>query len=379
MSNVVFATQGACSSHDGVSCVVGADLDGSVICNDGWSDSEVSFYEADECHTCVRPSSTGCKNENDYGALRVKLNFQGGYLGSSASYQSALSKCRNEIDSYQRLLDEYNECVSTSDYSSGSEQGTYSFDYSAYKEAFMKEQMGKWCIDNYGDESNYDYENNICFCSEGFITSRVSNQCVSHKKFCEEITGPLSSYVPGSNGSCQCQEGYIIGDDGICVVGDEYCISKNGAGSWLNFETMRCSLCEENGVRGIYEDGVCVFPESEIKIQEEDEREEIIAQEDFSKIQEDEILEETGSQFQENDNVGVKDKKREFSPGVSGDYFTKGSILDIKNTNENVLRQDLDSQEENVSLISKTGIFLSRTLNTIGDFFLKLFSWKIYK
>lgn len=34
---------GACSSHGGVYCAVGADSDGSVICNDGWKDSSVSY------------------------------------------------------------------------------------------------------------------------------------------------------------------------------------------------------------------------------------------------------------------------------------------------------------------------------------------------
>lgn len=39
------ATSGACSYHGGVDCSAGADYDGSVICNDGWSDSSVGYYE----------------------------------------------------------------------------------------------------------------------------------------------------------------------------------------------------------------------------------------------------------------------------------------------------------------------------------------------
>lgn len=34
---------GACSWHDGVDCTRGEDSDGSVICDDGWRDSSVSF------------------------------------------------------------------------------------------------------------------------------------------------------------------------------------------------------------------------------------------------------------------------------------------------------------------------------------------------
>lgn len=51
----VYATAGACSSHDGVSCVRGPDSDGSVICADGWSDSTVNYYETDECMDYLCP------------------------------------------------------------------------------------------------------------------------------------------------------------------------------------------------------------------------------------------------------------------------------------------------------------------------------------
>lgn len=45
----VFATQGACSSHGGVNCSAGADIDGSVICNDGWDDSSVQYEDMEMC------------------------------------------------------------------------------------------------------------------------------------------------------------------------------------------------------------------------------------------------------------------------------------------------------------------------------------------
>ena len=40
---------GACSDHGGVDCNAGANSDGSVICNDGWRDSSVNFYNVIEC------------------------------------------------------------------------------------------------------------------------------------------------------------------------------------------------------------------------------------------------------------------------------------------------------------------------------------------
>lgn len=41
------ASQGACSSHQGVNCAAGPDSDGSVICNDGWRNSTVKY----SCHS----------------------------------------------------------------------------------------------------------------------------------------------------------------------------------------------------------------------------------------------------------------------------------------------------------------------------------------
>jgi hypothetical protein len=40
---------GACSYHGGVNCSTGPDIDGSVVCNDGWRDSTVSYYSVVEC------------------------------------------------------------------------------------------------------------------------------------------------------------------------------------------------------------------------------------------------------------------------------------------------------------------------------------------
>ena len=44
-----YATSGACSYHDGVNCNAGAASDGSVICNDGWTDSSVQYSAMTEC------------------------------------------------------------------------------------------------------------------------------------------------------------------------------------------------------------------------------------------------------------------------------------------------------------------------------------------
>lgn len=50
-----FATSGACSSHGGVDCSAGPDIDGSVICYDGWEDSSVAYSSMVMCQGYVAP------------------------------------------------------------------------------------------------------------------------------------------------------------------------------------------------------------------------------------------------------------------------------------------------------------------------------------
>lgn len=71
ISTPVLATSGACSSHNGVNCGSGPDWDNSVICNDGWSESSVSYISADECQDNI--SCTASQYQN----LISKYNVEG--------------------------------------------------------------------------------------------------------------------------------------------------------------------------------------------------------------------------------------------------------------------------------------------------------------
>jgi len=48
-SGTASALSGACSNHSGVNCPVGPDIDGSVICNDGWAESTVEYAYNEDC------------------------------------------------------------------------------------------------------------------------------------------------------------------------------------------------------------------------------------------------------------------------------------------------------------------------------------------
>jgi hypothetical protein len=54
-TDLVFATSGACSYHSGANCSASS-YNGSVVCNDGWTDSSVKYYDMEECkidHYCT--------------------------------------------------------------------------------------------------------------------------------------------------------------------------------------------------------------------------------------------------------------------------------------------------------------------------------------
>lgn len=88
---ISFASGGACSSHDGVSCTSGMDIDGSVICNDGWRDSSVSYGEADEC-----------LNDNIYYSLMDYCDLAG--LNGLELYKTEYKKELNRLmDDYQKI------------------------------------------------------------------------------------------------------------------------------------------------------------------------------------------------------------------------------------------------------------------------------------
>lgn len=75
---LALATSGACSYHGGVSCSAGADWDGSVICNDGWRDSSVSYSSMAMCLPSTSSNATkhSC-NSNQWDTLQSQYNLGG--------------------------------------------------------------------------------------------------------------------------------------------------------------------------------------------------------------------------------------------------------------------------------------------------------------
>ena len=105
------ATSGACSWHDGVSCSSGADWDGSVICNDGWRDSWVGYYNADECknNSVCNPYTHWARDlyNQDLNTLNLMLSIaEDGKTDCVSGAENYYADCVNRArQSYQKDID----------------------------------------------------------------------------------------------------------------------------------------------------------------------------------------------------------------------------------------------------------------------------------
>ena len=123
------ATSGACSYHGGVNCKLKyTQLE--VVCNDGWTNSSVTYSQSKECelklNTCDYPTQTTCnvsdleqRKSNSIGSQNAQQG-RAGLIGSDFAtaqdsqienyYSSQISGCQSQNTLYQIQMDRYNEC-----------------------------------------------------------------------------------------------------------------------------------------------------------------------------------------------------------------------------------------------------------------------------
>lgn len=244
---LTFATSGACSGHGGVSCSSGADWDGSVICNDGWKNSSVSYSSMSECSTI----STGCSS-SDWSSIQEKYNIS----GLKAKIQSEMDKieiANKEIDSLesektieinnlhgrgipQQLIDgkenaiekKYN-ALKLKLYSDINSASLMAQAYQSNLSMIMssaRDECNAVGLDNYYKNqtellrksielkkeldcpSNSDYQNSKCVCRDGFIM--IGDKCKSYNEICQNSLG-VNSY--GDKDYCYCSSGYEMNSD----------------------------------------------------------------------------------------------------------------------------------------------------------------------
>ncbi len=84
----VEAAPGCCSGHDGVNCKAGADVDGSVICSDGWRNSSCLYSEIDKCKV-NNPSNNSLNRQRTTSSSYNSLNKNTKETNNSLSVNKA--------------------------------------------------------------------------------------------------------------------------------------------------------------------------------------------------------------------------------------------------------------------------------------------------
>ncbi|MEI6093657.1 MAG: hypothetical protein WCQ47_08300, partial [bacterium] len=249
--NSVYATSGACSSHRGAMCSVGPDSDGSVVCNDGWRDSTVSFYDTDECNSVdscpfyIRGEDTYNKfkkqwddtiseiknrNQND-----CEDSFQRYQTITNQSYDSCVSSRRNMVQwGGTFAFNGNNDCEKERDKEIQSNETRkasclHNSDDAIFKyqrlSSCMRLDTSDYCPSLYGNNSHYNSDKG-CICNDGFFFN--NNKCTPEKEaqeaVCQDAHGQ-NAHWDNPIKACTCNTGYVIdkNKNELCVPIDNWC------------------------------------------------------------------------------------------------------------------------------------------------------------
>lgn len=221
--NIASASSGACSYHGGVNCSVGADTDGSVICNDGWTDSSVSYSSMSECR-----SSSKCPmylSQADYDKQKQEIQNSinkvqndnqtmcQGFLNSDESRnEQSYQVCVKSRQSMMNIAGSVsaglyantNDCEDVKTKQSEYNKTKYNSCLYNSQDTIFKYQTLLSCLAvDHTDYCKVKYpnthtENNNCVCDSGYTLT--SGGCVLPQK---------------------CSENFHLGDDGQCVINNE--------------------------------------------------------------------------------------------------------------------------------------------------------------
>lgn len=249
------ATQGACSSHGGVNCSIGADVDGSVICNDGWTNSAVSFSSMVECNqakrSCTQPVPVGCSKEIDY--LRLNASLKSHIISTpSISDTDQLHNCRTQIDDFRSITKLYNACLEAENR------------LSHLTPLIKSDEPDIMCWQSFGIHSKGLQASTDCTCEPDYTFNTANDTCIYDLRDRPSdiqsaimagfgsLAGPVSMDTAGkcpsfssfsaSENICKCNSGFI-GVLGTCVIAPVYCHTKYGQNSeWNNYsKSCECS------------------------------------------------------------------------------------------------------------------------------------------
>jgi hypothetical protein len=205
--NIASASSGACSYHGGVNCSAGADIDGSIICADGWTDSSVSYSSMSECR-----SSSKCPM----------------YL-SQADYDKQKQEIQNSIDKVKSD----NQTMCQGFLNSNESRNEQSYQICVKSRQSMMNMAGSVsaglyantndCEDTKTKQSEYNKTkyNSCLYNSQDTIfkyQTLLSCLAVDHTDYSPVITCPKNSTL-GADKKCTCNTGYVV-DGNQCTSAD---------------------------------------------------------------------------------------------------------------------------------------------------------------
>jgi chitodextrinase len=190
LSATALATSGACSDHGGVDCSAGAQANGNVVCNDGWTGSSVSYSSMDECQAtmpvCNYPFQPSCslsaiqqQEQNALNSAEIDTVMQGG-LGSPSgaalslniqnTYSLEYSQCQSQWTAYQSQLTGYNTCIQSPIPSSA---------------PLNEYDLADACVTN-EEFTHWDFSSHSCVCNG--TGARINGVCTFESLFATPIS-----------------------------------------------------------------------------------------------------------------------------------------------------------------------------------------------
>lgn len=227
--NTALAISGACSYHSGVNCSAGANFDGKVICNDGWSNSSVYFSDASECQnsgdSCPwRINDEATYNqlikENDDAIAKIKARTQSdceySFQVLESSNNNLYRSCTSAIQSSVRLGGMNmvsTDCDGEKTKRTATNQATKNLCLLGSDDIIFKYQRLNSCLVLDLTDSctarnpNTHTENNRCVCDAGYSLSPTG--CTLTPRC------PANSSL-GTDNQCRCNTGFVV-ENGKCI------------------------------------------------------------------------------------------------------------------------------------------------------------------
>lgn len=257
------AVSGTCSWHGGVNCGEGPDADNSVICNDGWSESAVTYQSQ-------------CKNDDKYKCSPSELeNIVNKYQLKERinELKNLISDFNRDNNEYTSQLDSINKQIqnlgSSCWISQSCQLESKILASNAYKIAQLSNTLNQYtqskallldneimqlqslimsecnaiALKNKIEESkksieksqeikisacppNSLYNGKTCECNIGYFANKEKKFCILKNDRCKEDFGEYSYYNENAN-ICSCLSGYSLNNPSIKCIYDASSVNKN--------------------------------------------------------------------------------------------------------------------------------------------------------